>query len=271
MNWRYAVGAAISRAIDAVLRSRLFPLTRRFPHGVSWTFDVQRFMGARSLGVVFDVGANTGQTLKALLRDVPKAEIYAFEPAADTFRRLQEGYGNRDNVHLFNVALGAHADRLALQLSDDSELNTLVPRGGAGSPGATQMTDVTTVDAVVATHGISHLDLLKIDVQGWEMEVLRGAQDLIANRNLVFVFAEVAFKWDEGEMQQFGELHAYLEKNGFVLCGFYDFLRYGPRKEFILFSNALYMHPEARLKWTDLGAEWSRWLSAQRPKPGVAV
>jgi hypothetical protein len=129
------------------------------------------------------------------------------------------------------------------------------------------MVNVMTVDDVVAANRLSHLSLLKIDVQGWETEVLRGASTLIANDNLIFVFAEVAFRADETEMQQFGELHDHLEKNGFVLCGFYEPLRYGPRREFVLFCNALYLSPKARLKWTDMRAEWDRWMALQKPKP----
>lgn len=271
MNLKYLIGTAFSRSLDALLSSRFFPLTRAFPHGVSWMFDVQRFLGTRSLGVVFDVGANTGQTVTALMRYAPRAEIYSFEPGLAAFRALEAKFGNRRNIHLFNVALGAHPDRLALQLSDDSELNTLVPRNTADKAVSTQMIDVKTVDGIVAERSISHLDLLKIDVQGWEMEVLKGASNLIANHNLIHVFAEVAFRADENEMQQFGELHRHLEGNGFVLCGFYDFLRYGPRKEFVLFSNVLYVHTEARLKWTDMRAEWNQWMSVQKPKPGAAV
>jgi FkbM family methyltransferase len=267
LTFRYFLGATVSRYLDAVLRSKYFPLTRAFPRGVSWPFDIQRFLGTRSLGVLFDVGANTGQTLKTLMAYAPDAEIYCFEPAATTFRRLEAKFGGRNKIHLFNLALGAEAGRLALQLGDDSELNTLVSRGPGGAPESMQMTEVATVDAIVGAHGISHVDILKLDVQGWEMEVMKGATDLIANHNLIFVFAEVAFRSDQNEMQQFGGLHSHLEKCGFVLCGFYDLMRYGPRKEFVLFANALYIHPEARLKWTDMQAEWTGWLSLQKPTP----
>ena len=74
----------------------------------------------------------------------------------------------------------------------------------------------------------------------------------------MFVFSEVAFRRDQNEMQQFDELHSYLEQNGFLLCGFYDLLRYGPRKEFVLFGNALYLNPECRLKWAGNQARMGR-------------
>ena len=270
MNLKSLIGTIFSRSLDALLSSRFFPLMRVVPHGISWVFDLQRFMGTRSLGAVFDVGANAGQTVTALIRYAPRAEIYSFEPGVQAFRALEAKFSGFKNVHLFNVALGAQVERRALHMSDDSELNTLVPRPAAGGSGSTQMVDVRTVDEIVASHGISHLDLLKMDVQGWEMEVLKGAKDLIANHNLIHVFAEVAFRSDQNEMQQFDELHRHLEGNGFVFCGFYEFLRYGPRREFVLFANALYLHPEARIKWTDMRAEWNRWLSAQKPNSGGA-
>ena len=88
MNLKYFLGASYFRTIEAVVSSPAFPLTRYFPRGIFWMFDIQRFLGTRSLGVLFDVGANTGQTLKTLLHHAPKAKIYSFEPTLETFRIL---------------------------------------------------------------------------------------------------------------------------------------------------------------------------------------
>lgn len=250
-----------------MLASRHFPLTRYVPYGVSWLYDLQRFMGGRSLGVLFDVGANVGQTLGHLLKYAPDAEIYSFEPTDSAYATLAANFGGRQNVHLQKIALGSRPATMALQVRANSELNTLVA-GGDAAGGAIQTTEVSTVDEVVARHGISHLDLLKLDVQGWEMEVVRGASRLIADHNLVFVLAEMTFRSDQKEMQQFTELHDHLEALGFVLSGMYEPLRYGPRREFILFANVLYLHPQARLKWTDMAGEWNRWMAQQDPKAG---
>jgi FkbM family methyltransferase len=264
---KYRIGAAFDGALQATLASRHFPLTRYVPYGVSWLYDLQRFMGTRSLGVLFDVGANRGQTLGHLLKYAPDAQIYSFEPTESAFATLSSTFGNRRNVHLQKMALGSKSETMTLQVRGDSELNTLVA-DGADPGGTTQTTEVSTVDEVVAKNGITHLDLLKIDVQGWEMEVMRGASRLIADHNLVFVFAEMTFRSDEKEMQQFTELHDHLEAQGFVLSGLYELKRYGPRREFVLFANVLYIHPQARLKWTNMADEWNRWMAEQNPKAG---
>jgi FkbM family methyltransferase len=263
---KYRIGTALDGALQATLASRHFPLTRYVPYGMSWLYDVQRFMGTRSLGALFDVGANVGQTLGHMLRYAPGAEIHSFEPTDGAYATLSAKFGGRRNVHLQKMALGSAPGTMALQVRTNSELNTLVPADDAD--GKTQPTEVSTVDEMVARNGISHLDVLKLDVQGWEMEVVRGASRLIADHNLIFVLAEMTFRSDQKEMQQFTELHDHLEARGFVLSGMYEPLRYGPRKEFILFANVLYLHPQARLKWTDLADEWNRWLAQQNPKAG---
>jgi FkbM family methyltransferase len=264
---KYRIGAALDAALQTTLASRHFPLTRYVPYGVSWLYDLQRFMGGRSLGVLFDVGANVGQTLGHLLKYAPDAQIYSFEPTDGAYATLSAKFGGRKNVHLQKMALGSRPGTMALQVRANSELNTLVPSDDAAG-GRTQTTEVSTVDEIVARHGIGHLDLLKLDVQGWEMEVVRGANRLIADHNLIFVLAEMTFRSDQNEMQQFTELHDHLEAQGFVLSGMYEPLRYGPRKEFILFANVLYLHPQARLKWTDMADEWNRWMAQQDPTAG---
>lgn len=249
MRWKYFIGSTLRGVLEALIASNNFPLTRYFPRGVSWLFDVQRFIGTRSLGTVFDVGANVGQTTQQILRFAPQAELYSFEPAFSPYQLLTAKFENQKNVHCLNMALGARDEKLVMRLREDSELNTLTSSGVTdASPGITQIVDVTTVDNIVTSLRLSHVDILKMDVQGWEMEVMRGARNLLANQGVMFVFSEVVFRQDANEMQQFSELHSHLEENGFLLCGFYDLLRYGPGKEFLLFANALYLNPECRLR-----------------------
>jgi len=264
MNLNLFVGTALSKARDRVLASAYFPLTRRYPYGVSWLYDLMRIKGTRSLDTVFDVGANRGQTVEMLLRFAPDAAIHSFEPGSKVFEVLQRTYGDRPNVCLHKMALGAKKEQRSLLIRDNSELNTLVSSSASLGASRTEMIETSTVDEIMALKNISHLDLLKMDVQGWEMEVIRGASDLIANHNLMFIFAEVTFSAREAEMQQFGEFHDCMERNEFTLCGFYELMRYGPRKEFVLFANALYVSPAARLKWTDIRPEWDRWMAQQR-------
>ena len=82
MNWRLYVGSMLYKALHLVLSSRLFPLTRVVPHGLSWYYDVQRYAGTRDLEVLLDVGANIGETAWEMTLYFPRAKIFCFEPVS---------------------------------------------------------------------------------------------------------------------------------------------------------------------------------------------
>ena len=128
---------------------------------------------------VVDVGANLGLYTVLLARLVgPTGRVLAFEPDPDLFALLKASC-QRDglaHVEAHNIALGSRRDRLVLKkMAFNSGDNHL----GAG--GGTVFRHTVTVD-VVALDEIEpglHPDVLKIDVQGWELEVLRGASHLL--------------------------------------------------------------------------------------------
>jgi hypothetical protein len=143
-------------------------------------------------------------------------------------------------------ALGRRRHSAKIVLHENSELNTLKEKGDpSGSRRGTEEVEVETVDAFCESNDIESIDLLKMDVQGWEMEVIHGAENMIEENKVQFILSEVAFRRADEDMQHFSELNDYLEGAGFWLCGFYDPFRWGARKQFVGFVDALYMRREA--------------------------
>lgn len=243
MGLKYRIGATARGALDAMLRNRAFPLTRYFPRGVNWMYDVQRYAGTRQLHTIFDVGANIGQTVGALLPFFPNANIFCFEPVSASYQELTQAFGER--AHCFNLALGNEIGTRTIKLQSNSELNTFhhVKDPGASFTGVLETVNIVTLDTFCGEHNILSIDLLKLDVQGWESDVIEGAGDLLDKKKVRFIFAEAAFRRGDGDMTLFGFLDEKLAERGFLFSGFYDFVRYGDRKEFTLFANALYMNP----------------------------
>ena len=248
MNWRWYVGSKANSAVHRLLSAKRFPLTRHFPRGFSWLYDCQRFANCKDLAVLFDVGANVGQTVDGMLRYFPGASVYCFEPTSAAFSVLAAKYGAKRNVKLLKVALGSSASDAQMALHMDSELNTLVVGGPRTSDitGSSETVHIETLDSVCDSENIPAIDILKMDVQGWELEVLRGASTMLSGRKIRFIFSEVAFRRADDDMQQFTGLNEFLETAGFWFCGFYNPFRWGARKEFVGFANALYMDPDHR-------------------------
>lgn len=140
--------------------------------------------GARP--VVIDVGANVGQFTTAIKAFWPEAEVLAFEPDPDIHVLLAENARRLGRVRTSALALGAEASELPLHRHHLSAMSTLRP-GLVESyePGDTVLVPVARLDDVAVD--VSLVDLLKVDVEGYEVEVLRGATELLRRTHLLLV------------------------------------------------------------------------------------
>lgn len=150
-------------------------------------------------GTVLDVGAHEGSYATEAARALHEAEVFAFEPHPDTFRRLEAGAARGRYVPV-------HA-----ALSDRPGTATLYDHGAAtGSQHASMVRDAfttfyknpdvrswtvpaTTLDAFIRQRAIARVRLLKIDTEGTELDVLRGAQEAIAAGLIDVVQVELNF------------------------------------------------------------------------------
>jgi len=238
MNWRYILGSTANRFVQSVLTNQRVPLLRAVPYGLSWLYDIQRFNGGRKPLIIFDVGANIGQTAWGLVRYFPTSQIYCFEPVQSTFSMLRSNYGAYSNVCLEQLALGSSPGTAQITLHEFSEINTLAAstRKSVG----TEKITVDTVDSYCSSKGISHIDILKMDVQGWEAEVLKGAEGMIESGKINFIFSEVGFDASEADMMYFPTLHETLTSKAYRFAGMYETYRYGRHKEKVGFASCLY-------------------------------
>lgn len=135
--------------------------------------------------VVFDAGANAGQFLTLLREEWPSARVVSFEPNPTIFPALAE-VAAESGAAAENLALGADAGSALLfdKASEPGSQHATIVAGVMEDIYAAE-TDhiavtVETVDRYAAARDISYIDLLKIDVEGFELEVIRGAAALIA-------------------------------------------------------------------------------------------
>jgi FkbM family methyltransferase len=140
--------------------------------------------------VLFDVGANCG--FFSLIRCLtnPGLNAYCFEPHPDTYRRLQRNIFINEcqgRVVAINAAVGADCGECHLQISPDSSMGVVA---GSSMAGANALGSVTirmlALDAFARSEGITP-DLIKIDVEGFEAQVLKGATACLKSARSVVV------------------------------------------------------------------------------------
>lgn len=166
---------------------------------------------------VFDVGANVGYyTLQAAARVGPTGRVHAFEPASGTFARLRENITlNRlDNVVAHRAIVHDRPGRLELFVSppENTGLSRLQPLGEAGT--VVEEVEALTLDEYCARTGLLRVDLVKIDVEGNELAVLRGMSRLLEQPQIQLLVEVCA-----DHLEAFGgrpsEVIAFLGERGF--------------------------------------------------------
>ena len=139
--------------------------------------------------LIFDVGANVGDYSKLVHTLIPSAQIYAFEPAAPVYEQLTQRLSHDGNAfHTFNVGFSDEEKTVDLYSytvegqaasvisSIDRRLPTQVLQVEVSD---TERIDVRTLDGFCASQGIGRIDFLKLDVEGHEVAVLRGARAML--------------------------------------------------------------------------------------------
>lgn len=137
---------------------------------------------------IFDVGANQGQFLRMALREIDPTltRIHCFEPSKAAFAILSNGFAECRNVCLNNFGLAASQGEAVLYSDEPaSGLASLTQRRLEHfgiSHDCSEAVMLETVDAYCDLNGIHEITLLKIDVEGHELDVLRGAASMVAKQ-----------------------------------------------------------------------------------------
>jgi FkbM family methyltransferase len=168
----------------------------------------------RTVRTIFDVGANVGQTIGAYRRRFPEATIHAFEPHPGCFEALGARFAGDRQVRLIHTAVGDSEGTGRFLVSTHPTRHSLLAPVDGGVEEEIEV-PVTTLDSYLARTGISHVDLLKVDVEGAEMSVFRGARDALANGRISVIFMEAMFIPHYEGQPLFHDLVSHLAHHGF--------------------------------------------------------
>ena len=174
--------------------------------------------------VVVDAGANIGIYSQFFSRCVgPTGVVHAFEPSPENFRRLQSATRNLANMRLSQAAVGEHSGTSRLYLSDKLNVDhrTYVAEG--------DLRDALLIDIVALDNYFKsgqRVDLIKMDIQGYELHALRGATRVLEenpNINLLLEFwpsglAQAGVHWEDlvQMLKRFNMELAFVRTHGLV-------------------------------------------------------
>lgn len=148
------------------------------------------FIEPNSKPVLFDVGANVGEYSSILRQCYAGAEIFSFEPVAETFEILSRTTKGKD-IKIFNIGLSDDTGMGELYNSENLSNNLITTAYKEALPDLFNINDAklikfekNTLDNFCATNHITEIDFLKIDVEGHELAVLRGAKTMLSGAKI---------------------------------------------------------------------------------------
>jgi FkbM family methyltransferase len=192
--------------------------------GQSIENDIAMFTRLSDVATVFDIGANTGQSVSKFVHLFPTATFHVFEPDERAFSDLAKKYAKFDNVHLNNVALGESSKTVSMNHTDDSVGSSLLDLGldSWNTVDYKSSVAVTTLDAYCQLNSVAQIALLKIDTQGYELFVLRGATDLLKSGHIKVIQLEYNFGSQYVGVPPFSQVLDVLTEHGYRIVSFYD-------------------------------------------------
>ncbi|MFN2541160.1 MAG: FkbM family methyltransferase [Chthoniobacterales bacterium] len=186
-----------------------------------YTDRAERHLLRKSLfpeAIVVDAGANIGVYSRFLSHCVgPGGTVHSFEPSPDNFRRLQAATRRLTNVRINRAAVGDYSGQSSLYVSSDLNVDHRAYLPNGHSRPALSI-DMVALDDYFKPH--EKVDLIKLDVQGYELHALRGAERLLQENRNIKLLLEF---WPYG-LKQAGatwrDLVATLERHGLVIQQF---------------------------------------------------
>jgi FkbM family methyltransferase len=190
-------GAWLGRAIyDFALRCNGIAITHAGRHGLTAAEEafLLRHKAALQGGVLVDVGANVGTYSRFLHRLAPRARILAFEPHPATFARLERNLRGLP-AEAFALALGEQGGMLDLYdfAAADGSTQASLSRAAVDLFSAdivAHRVGCARLDDVLRDAGVDRVALLKIDTEGHDLAVLRGAETAIRDRRIGLIQLE---------------------------------------------------------------------------------
>lgn len=191
---------------------------RKFELSADLLRDVSGLLTPSPINVIFDVGANIGQSTAKFRSTFPWTRIHAFEPATQAFGELKHRVANDENTVAHNVALGDATGAGQMMFDSAAPNNHLSSQDQARG----NQVRILTGDMLMAQLKTPTVDFLKIDAEGHDLKVLRGFQLALDDGRIGLIQVEAGFLFPPGFHVPLNSFTDYLYPFGYRIFGFYD-------------------------------------------------
>lgn len=180
------------------------------------------------LNYIIDVGANSGQFSKVASYHYPDAKMNVFEPLPNLYPKIEKLFKSNKNITTHNLALGNELGTIKFNRNEFGHISSIldISDENVHYPKRNEMdqidVEIKTLDSLSLSEELSKgISLLKLDVQGYELEVLKGGENTL--KNIDYILLEANLEQLYVNQPSFTEVNNYLNSKGFELSDMLDF------------------------------------------------
>jgi FkbM family methyltransferase len=233
----------MKKLVNKILRKLNYEI-KPLHNGFSINNNLQWFKNY-NFDTIFDIGANEGQFALFTQKIFPFANIFSFEPLSDCFRKIEEISFINKKIKSFNYGLGEKDEELEIFRNNFSPSSSLLKMNSLHYeifPYTKNHTKekiiIKKIDSVFKDFEIGKKILMKIDVQGYEVNVLNGAIDFI-NKYYPLIIIETSYVELYDKEPLFDEIYKKMNMLNYKFIGILDQL-YDPNDGKILQGDAMF-------------------------------
>ncbi len=219
----------IKKLIKKLLLSQGYEIRKQSYYKEKDAFDYQKmllekFKGIDQVQTIFDVGAYDGQTALHYASLFPKAQVYAFEPFPESFQQASELTKQEARIKPYPMAVSSSEGKALLNVNEFAPTNSLLASNKIGNnvdnltqTKRTEEVNTISLDTFCTNENVTFIDILKMDIQGGELEALKGATKLLEAQKIGIIYTEVEFVSIYKDQPLFSDIELYLRQFGYRL------------------------------------------------------
>jgi len=219
---------------------------KRSAFGLVLDEDLKSLDKPRPFRTILDIGANEGQSAAHFHELFPAARIFSVEPSSRTFEQMKNRVKDIPQVTPIRAAVGSSEGTTRLKITGASVNSSILPYlkpTGDDTIRDEEEVPLRTVAGICTEHRIEKVDLLKIDTQGYDLQVMKGAEALLSSHRVRCILTEVLMVQMYEGQAWFHDIVTYLAGMGFRFCGLHGINR--EEDPFIHWADAVFINPQA--------------------------
>ena len=226
----------LKKKFEQLTGSRLY--RNSLPRGTCLIHDI-KWLSHSPVKEVWDVGAHQGETALTFAQSFPQSTIRSFEPVAQNYQILQKNCTSLKNFRAYQFAFGEANKSAKIHLQDASVTHSLRDDLNQSTKEGLVSEDieVRTIDSVISDFSCLCIDLLKIDVEGYELKLLEGSKKCLLNKQINFIFVETGL---DNRFNSIESLVNFLSPFGYLPYAFYEQTPHWTGRQNLWYWNTLF-------------------------------